>query len=327
MITSSRCSTESFLLDRDGFLAYGLRSSAIEVRVVPALGACVASLCSVRTGREWMSQGPESGRLFSNSPGDRFECSPLIGAVECVPTIASCQTDAGTLPDHGEAWSGAWRLNEAQFERHAIETSVTLPVSGLELTRRITLAEATLQFEYRLRNRLSSPVPYIWAFHPLLEFEGEDRIELPAEIASVAQHAQLGLPDLETHSVWGWPEPAPGVRLDLARPWRSDAGPTFAKLFADFSGRPAGWAALARGNERLTFHFDPMRIPHLGIWLSNGGWNGCTHVAIEPCNATSDSLAEWQAGPLAPHAHTVWGFDIVLNDRASVARLDPPGAY
>ena len=316
MITSNECSTESFLLDRDGFAVYGLRSSAIEVQVVPALGGCVASLRSVRTGREWMWQGPENGRLFSNSPGDRFEFSPLVGAVECIPTIAPCKTDAGVLPDHGEAWSAPWRIDNTQFERQKIETTVTLPVCGLELRRRITLAEATLHFEYRLSNLLARPVRYIWTFHPLLEFDGEDRIELPEDISSVAQRVQLGLQDLETQSVWGWPEPAPGIRLDLARPWRSDGGPTFAKLFADFSRRPAGWAALVRGKERLAFRFDPVRIPHLGIWLSNRGWNGCAHVAIEPCNATSDSLAEWQAEPLEPHAHTTWGFEIVLHDRA-----------
>jgi galactose mutarotase-like enzyme len=315
MITFSKCSTESFLLDRDGFLAYGLRSSAIEVQVVPALGACVASLYSVRSGREWMWQGPENGRLFSNSPGDRFECSPLVGAVECVPTIAPGKTDAGALPDHGEAWSVAWRVDQAQFERQVIETSVTLPVSGLELTRRMMLAEATLHFEYRLHNRLSSPVPYIWAFHPLLKFEGEGRIELPEEVTSVAQHVQFGLPDLGTQSLWEWPEPAPGIRLDLVRPWRSDGGPTFAKLFADFSGRSAGWAALVTGDERLVFRFDPTRIPHLGIWVSNRGWNGYTHVAIEPSNATSDSLAKWQAEPLEPHAHRTWGFEISLHRR------------
>ena len=315
MIASSECSTESFVLDRNGFAAYGLRSPFIEVQVVPALGACIASLCSLKTGREWMCQGPRGGHLFANSPGDRFEGGPLIGAVECLPTIAPCQTDGGALPDHGEAWSAPWRIDVAQFERHVIETWVTLPVSLLELRRRITLAGAALQLEYRLSNRLASPAPYIWAFHPLLEFEGEDRIELSKEVSRVTQRVQLGLPDLERQSVWRWPEPAPGIRLDLARPWRADGGPTFAKLFADFSGLPSGGAALVRGDERLLFRFDTLRIPHLGVWLSNRGWNDCTHVAIEPCNAPCDSLAEWQAEPLNPSSHKTWGFEIVLQDR------------
>ena len=81
----------------------------------------------------------------------------------------------------------------------------------------------------------------------------------------------------------------------------------------DFDGRnllaatrdSCAWAALVRGEERITFRFDPSQIPYLGIWLSNlsnRGWNGFTHVAIEPTNAMTDSLLRSRNELLASHA-------------------------
>mgnify|MGYP003331516810 CR=1 FL=1 len=217
------------------------------------------------------------------------------------------------LPDQGEVWSARSQIDEVSFENSVIETFISLPVSGLELTRRVTVDEAVVRFDYRLGNPLSRPVPYLWAFHPLLTFSHGDRIELPEDVRSVVLSSQLGLTDLSSQRVWTGPEPAPGVHLDCAGPWRSDGGPAYVKLFADFSRHSSAWAALASLEERLVFRFDPKRIPHLGLWITNRGWHGYTHVALEPASAASDILPEWRSAALAPGSCRTWQFRIELH--------------
>src|ERR1700735_5370414 len=88
-----------------GFAVYMISNLHLELAVVPELGARIISLKNLRTAREWMWH-PESGlKLFRNRLGDDFSQSPLVGADECLPTIAACSWQGRELPDHGEVWS------------------------------------------------------------------------------------------------------------------------------------------------------------------------------------------------------------------------------
>src|ERR1700760_3089700 len=90
----------------NGFDVCRLCNSAVEVVVVPELGAKVVSLKNLSTGREWMYHSPGGqAKLFRNQLGDDFARSPLIGWDECLPTISPCTWRGRSLPDHGEAWS------------------------------------------------------------------------------------------------------------------------------------------------------------------------------------------------------------------------------
>ncbi len=277
---------------------YTLRTEHLELSVVPALGANIVSLRSVPSGREWIWHSPDG-------PGS------LTGAAECIPTIAPCTVNGRALPDHGEAWTPAWEVDEEAFEKGSITTSVRLPISGLELTRSIRLDDGVALFEYRVVNTASEPTPYLWAFHPLFVIETGDRVELPESIRSVRQGVSQGYPELASAAVWNWPEPLPGLRLDVIDSARRPA--SYAKLFADFSQTTEGWAALCRGNERVELRFDPGVIPHLGLWFTNGGWHGFHHMAIEPTTHMTDSLVDAAADPLAPAGERRWHFQIVMS--------------
>jgi hypothetical protein len=80
----------AFLPDESGFAVCGLRSPSTEIRVAVDLGAKIISLKNLETGREWMWRPPGSFELFRNELGDTFERSTLVGADECLPTIAPC---------------------------------------------------------------------------------------------------------------------------------------------------------------------------------------------------------------------------------------------
>jgi hypothetical protein len=298
-----------FTTRRDGFAAFGLRTEALELVVVPELGANICSLRSARSGREWLWR--PSGALFKNRWGDPFERGPLTGAVECVPTIAACTVLGRKLPDHGEAWTARWEIDESAFRDGCIRTFVRLPVSGLHLSRSIRLDGPMAHFDYRIDNPAREAMPYLWAFHPLISVESGDRLELPPSICRVHVATSQGYPGLAATGTWGWPAPRPGVRLD-----RVGDGPpgSFVKLFAGFVGLSEGWSALCRGAERLEFRFDPGEIPHLGLWLTHGGWHGCTHLAIEPASDMTDSLTGICRNHLPASGGRCWNFDIRLTE-------------
>jgi len=300
---------ETVRVQRDGFAAYGLRTDHLELLVIPELGASIVSLRSMRTEREWMWMRPDRAGLYTNLFGDAFEQSPLAGAVECIPTIAACTVSGRVMPDHGEAWSLAWNLDEPAFSQGTISTSVRLPVSGLELSRRIRLDGPVARLEYGVFNPSTQTVPYLWAFHPLLAVDGGDRIEVPASITQVRVTDSQGYAIPAPQGLWNWPEALPGVRLDAIDPNRFSH--SFAKLFADYSTCEHGCAALCRGAERLEFRFDTKEISCVGLWITQGGWHGFTHVAIEPTTHASDSLDDARR-LLAPMESHSWRFDLAL---------------
>jgi hypothetical protein len=273
---------------------------------VPCLGAALVSLRSA-DGREWMHQGPGSGRLFPNRPGDPFERSPLVGAVECIPTVGPCTVDGLDLADHGEAWSAAWEIDPDALGEGLLRTSVSLPQSGLDICRTIRLDGAAASFEYRLRNRASVPRRYLWAFHPLFAVGPGDRLGLDERIHSVLVTTIQGVPGVAAGHAARWPEAEAGTRLDIVDPGRYPD--SFIKMFAAYAGMPAGWAGLYRGADRLTLRFDPREVPGVGIWVTCGGWHGETHLALEPTNAIGDRLLD-AASSLAPFGQKDWSFEI-----------------
>ena len=135
-----------------GFEVFVLSNHAVELAVVPELGARIISLKDLRTGREWLWHPACGRRLFRNDAGDSFETSPLVGLDECVPTIAPCSWLGRDLPDHGEVWAAAWTLDLEAWERGVLRTSVSLEISPLDFERTIELQENEIRVTLDSRN-------------------------------------------------------------------------------------------------------------------------------------------------------------------------------
>ncbi|MCA1709188.1 MAG: hypothetical protein LC808_40270 [Actinobacteria bacterium] len=280
----------AFLSDESGFAVYGLRSPSTEIRVAVDLGANIISLKNLETGREWMWRPPGSFELFRNELGDPFERSTLVGADECLPTIAPCIWKGRNLPDHGEAWSVPWTVDRHAWGQGRIKTTVATPVSPFVFERTLRLEENEVRLDYGLRNVSSEREPFLWAFHPLFEIVEGDRIELPADVCSVRVESVDGLRDMPHGSIRPWPEPIPGV--ELGRMHFGSHSPACAKLFVESPSEGRAAIVNPRTRESLILEFDVRQNPALGIWLTRGGWFGYEHVALEPTNLASDSLAE-----------------------------------
>ena len=93
-----------------GFPAVALRSSDVEIVVVPALGAKITNLRRL-PGREWLWRSDQIP-LAPPIPGASYvETADSGGWDECFPTVGPCllpENPAVLLPDHGELWSAPW---------------------------------------------------------------------------------------------------------------------------------------------------------------------------------------------------------------------------
>jgi hypothetical protein len=258
---------------------------------------------------------PRQPQFWRVPLGAPFDQGPLVGADECLPTIAACAWRGLSFPDHGEVWSETWELDRAALAEHRIRTRLRLPISPLEIEREISLAGNTVGLDYGLRNLSEGPFEYLWAFHPMLRTVPGDRIVLPAGCRTVRTEVCLGgCPLGQRGDRWTWPEPLAGIdlaRFDLGGPRR--AVKLYTEPLAD------GMAAIEneRTGERLTFRFDPAELDTVGIWINGSALNGMNEVAIEPTSAAPDALdvavRQWKRhGTVGPGQARRWSFAMEL---------------
>jgi hypothetical protein len=270
-----------------GFPVHVLANEAVELAVVPELGARIISLKDRRTGRDWLWHPHNQLRLFRNPPCAEFATSPLAGLDECLPTIAPCQWQGQPLPDHGEAWNLAWQVSADSDSSTSLTTSIQLAHSSLFFERTIELLGSEVRLIYHLTNLGATARPFVWSLHPLLRLQSGDELELPASTRQLL-NGHDWINSLATAN------PAGGCSKIFAHPVRE------------------GWAAIVNPpqRERLRFEWNPAENPALGLWLTRGGWHGHHHFAIEPTNATDDSLAvaaaRNQCGQLAGRGSASW---------------------
>lgn len=279
---------------RDGFEVFILRNAAVELALVPTLGAKVISLKNRRSGREWLWHPATGLKLFANEPGDDFSRSTLVGWDECLPTIAPCAWRERALPDHGEAWARPWQLDPVAWEAGTLKTSVQLPVSGLDFCRTLSLDGGRVKAEYRLENPTANAQEFVWAAHPLLAIQEGDRLELTDEtrqhLKGEAWLESLGFPVGSAQCAKVYAGPLRQGRAGICNP---------------------------RTGDRLTFEWNPAECDTLGLWLTRGGWNGHHHLALEPAIGAADSLAvaasqSKRCGLLPPHSTKIWRVQLHL---------------
>lgn len=276
-----------------GFAIYVLANRRVEISVIPELGARVLSLKNQSTGREWMWRPPGPLRLFRNAAGDDFSRSPLAGADECLPTIASCAWQGRQLPDHGEAWSAPWALDPQAWERGIIRTKLTLPISPFTFERSIKIRGNEISLEYCLRNHATTEQRFLWAWHPLLSLQSGDRLVLPDSTRATLDGA-MWLDKIDTA--------VPDGKCSKLVAWKI------------LEGRAA--ICNARAGDSLSFEWSPAKNRALGVWLNRGGWHGHDHFALEPANSDGDDLSQSAArnhcGLITAGGEAVWDVRIEL---------------
>lgn len=223
---------------------------------------------SLRSGaREWLWSRPEPRRATVR-PGDAF--ADAGGLEECLPTVRG-------EPDHGDAWSRAWRADG--------EHTATVRAGDFALTRTIQHVAGSVVADYRLT--AEPGWTFVWAAHALLELSPAARLEVPAgTVTRVYDETGEG-------AGWRaaeWPRP---LDLPLDRLGPSDGTAVGAIL----TGCPA--VTVTDGADELTFALSAEGQPvSTALWRNLGGFpqpDPYRSIGVEPMLGNVFDLAE--AGP------------------------------
>jgi len=280
------------------------------LELMPELGGKIRALRRRDSRRNVLLEPPE--RTWAHpAAGDAFDAYDTSGWDECFPTVAAVGSVA---PDHGDTWS-------ARATWHTVDdglvTEVYCPSVDCRFRRTHSIRGSTLTLDYAVTSRSSEPRSVIWSAHPLLAVSPGSRFFLPAEVSRFvvewSSDGHLGGP----REVLPWPE-ARRRRFDVVGPVSTGRA---AKLFSQrlTTGYCAFWDA--DSDEHVEFRFDTERIPYVGLWICEGGWPGSGRpkhytVAMEPCMADCDSLAEACARGTAvtvpPEGTLTWTVHVTL---------------
>ena len=229
----------------------------LTVQVAVADGARITSLTA--GGREWLAPGgPRSPGIFAQ-PGSG-------GWDDVVPTVAVCSLADGTvLADHGDAWQTPWTLDSADSSH--VQTSVRLTSLPVTLVRRVEATATGIRLAWTASTDATRPVPLAWCAHPLFAADAGTRIVLAAPARDlIEEYPRRGLP----------------------REWPGAVGASAIKAFTSVLSS----ASVVHGNgDTLTLDWDPVLLPHLGLYWDGGEFTDTPVVAIEPSTAFGDSAA------------------------------------
>jgi len=309
------------LIGEGEFQRIVMENDAIRTVILPDLGGKIASLVSLKTGREFLLQHPD--RPYRRARyADAFGDYDISGFDECLPTISACPYPEASfagiaLPDHGEVWSLPWK-HQIDGEELILEVAgVCLPY---QLRRKTRLVGMVVELDYEITNRGKKPFNYLWSAHPLLRIEAGAEIVLPPEVSHLLVDFSMGgrFP-VGTTIAWPHASTADGKSVAL----NTISGPqqkTADKLYTPRLTQGYCGLRLPRTGEAILLRFDPQRVPFVGLWICQGGFpqEGPPEftVALEPCSGRPDSLvtaiARGECPELAAQASQRWTLQIEI---------------
>jgi galactose mutarotase-like enzyme len=274
-----------------------LSTGQIEVEIRPEEGGRVASLVSLGSGLEFLTQSRAAAPLLHAGLEADFLQGACAGIEECLPTVgrSSDATEGGPAADHGDFWQLPWKV-ERQSEYGAV-----LAADGfsrfLRFEKQIELQGGTLQMDYCIRNIGREPQSFLYACHPLLAVDAGDEIYLPEEVTHLRLDYSRGDWLGSKGDTVAWPRTGSGELIDRAKGQEAQAA---AMLYTQrVRGGACGIARAATG-ERVEIRYDHAKLPYLGVWLCYGGWpEGDSDyrqyaVALEPTTSSHNTLLEAQ---------------------------------
>jgi len=274
-----------------------LKNSELSVQVVPAEGGRIASLKSLHSGMEFLTQSRRRGQYPQSGFDARFQDGPCAGIEECLPTVGPSgpETEGGPAPDHGDFWQLPWQLLAAS-DTHASMSALGFSRT-LGFSKRLTLAHNLLRIAYTVENVGPTAQSFLYACHPLFAVSAGDRVLLPGEIRELRLDYSKGDRLGASGSIILWPATKSGIRLDVT------LGPQVGTAEMFYTPRlQDGLCGIYReaSAQVLEISFDTERLPYLGLWLCYGGWPSDGEeprqyaVALEPTTSPSNNLANAQ---------------------------------
>ena len=204
-----------------GLSALVLENDILCLTFLPGYGFKLASLLSKKTGREWLFQSPEN-TLRIPEYGAPFSAYDSSGFDEVFPSIDACPYPDGPykglpVPDHGELWTLPWE-GIASPDGKSVKAFTESKIFPYIFSRRTTLNNNEITFEYEVENTSCEEFKFIWTPHCLLACSPATRIIVPENLTQVmtVEHSTQHL------GVWGSRHSYPittdihGKTIDLA---------------------------------------------------------------------------------------------------------------
>jgi galactose mutarotase-like enzyme len=310
-----------------------LESAEARAVVLPQWGAKLASLVHAGMGIETLWQ-TEGGAYRRTQYADNYGKGEISGFDEMFPTISRCLYEQPPLsgteaPDHGEVWTLPW-------EHSLSADSVRLWVHGVRfpyrLEKEMSLDGARLVSRYRASNLSRFPLDFIWAAHPLFNVSEGMEFIVPRGMDKVLNAVPGSvLADYGEELSFPLARPRRGRELRLDRVPKKN--PTGWQKYWFRDRVPEGWCMMHDPRTTLTvgMAWPKERVPYLGMWLNEGGWENQYNIAPEPATAAMDRIdlsKLWGMGStLAAGETREWHLVVSLATGKRPAGMKPDGTF
>jgi hypothetical protein len=284
-VTALWCGEPVLQVDGDGWRA----------QISPNRGGKIVSLR--HAGLEWLAQ-PALPLPPPARPGDAFVQAEMCGWDECAPSIVACETDGGSVPDHGDLWTERWAVDGEWLTA----TGWSL---GYEIARRVVPGGPSVLIEYRARTTGPREIPFLWAAHPQL-------LAPPGSVLEVVTDATRALDVMAS--------PAAPVPLDPAACSIDTVAPGGCrKLYLEPAASVSAVRLHRPTGDSLTMTWDQGAAPYVGLWFDRGAYSRGDVVAIEPSTGFYDSVASAAGNRLVatlrPGAELTWWCQVSFGDQ------------
>lgn len=289
-----------------------LQNSAVELAIVPAAGGKILDLIDRRSGRNWLWRNahiPVSPVNHDSNPDACFASELDSGGWdEVLLSVKPGQIRSGAdlihaIPDHGDLIGSEWDVSELRVtdaDDVVCEMTANGRAASYKFERRIRLpqGEAVVELGYALKNEGPVSLPWYWCAHPLLAVDPDASIQIGGRMPFRVDDAATRKLSSEV-APHRWPKYSlkDGTTVDLSQSFAIN-GARRAIASKVFVQTPvSGSASLLQGGSQITFRFDPVTLPWLGLWINNGAWSGCgsepyINLGIEPATSPYDCINE-----------------------------------
>jgi hypothetical protein len=310
-----------------------LENDTVRAVLLPAHGGKTISLVHKGLGVEtlWQNTAP---RFTGSNYGDPYQRGEFAGFDEMFPTISRCYYEAAPwagveAPDHGEVWCLPW---SESIQGNTVALSVNGVRFPYRLQKTVSLEGERLVAHYAASNLSRFPLEFIWAAHPLFSATEGMHFIVPDDMHQVL-NAVPGTVLGGYGERYEFPVARRGdgstVRLDRV-PARNSTG--FQKYW--FARKVTeGWCIMyhPRTGLGIGLTYPPDKVPWLGMWLNEGGYEGQYNIAPEPATAAMDridSARAWGMGStLAPGGVHEWDLVITLGKGSPPRAMDQNGGF
>ena len=301
--------------------ALKINNEYLSVTVLPQFGSKIASIYYYPKSYEILWQS--NNEYYKKSKyGEIFESGEFSGFDEMFPSILECYYEeypwSGIkIPDHGELWSIPWK-----YEVKKENKQVKLWVNGIRFPylfkKEITLDKNKIKLLYSLENKSPFYLDYIWAAHPLFNISQYSTIVVPEGMNKII-NSVAGPVLKEYGKIYDFPtatlENGKSLYLNHIQK-RNSYG--YQKYY--FLGKVTeGWCKIIDHNKELsvTLHYPEEKVPYLGIWINEGGWQNQYNVALEPSTGAMDRIDSskiWKMNSiLKPYEIIDWYLEISID--------------